>query len=153
MLNLLNNHVPLILLVNIIYRKVRYKTWILYSEFTLYQTKPYRTAGSLYPVLTIIEISCPSKANIYISKCYFTKYYLAKYCKRKKIEIFLGIDFLCVKINLLYKWSYRVIDDLWSIIYYIICTLIRIKNVLIYIAYTYMHCGWIIILLRQYSES
>ena len=51
---------------------------------------------------------------------------------RKIFEIFLGIDFFCVKINLSHKQSHRVTDDLRCITYYIICTLTRIENVLIY---------------------
>ena len=35
-------------------------------------------------------------------------------------------------------------DDLQSITYYIIYTLTRIENVLIYVAHANMHCGWTI---------
>src|SRR2546429_2697401 len=64
--------------------------------------------------------------------------------KGKKFKIFLGIDFFCVKINLSHKQSHRVTDDLRCITYYIIYTLTRIENVLIYVAHAYMHCGWTI---------
>ena len=47
-------------------------------------------------LLGIIEISCPSGANIHINKCYFAKSYSAKCCK-EKIQNILGID-LCVKL-------------------------------------------------------
>jgi hypothetical protein len=50
---------------------------------------------------------------------------------REKIRNILGIDFLCVKIDLSHKQSHRVIDDLRCIIYYIIYTLMRIENVFI----------------------
>ena len=51
---------------------------------------------------------------------------------REKIRNILGIDFLCVKIDLSHKQSHRITDDLQSITYYIIYTLTRIENVLIY---------------------
>ena len=63
---------------------------------------------------------------------------------REKIQNILGIDFLCVKIDLSYKQLHRVIDDLRYIICYIIYTLTRIENVLIYVTHGYMHCGWTI---------
>ena len=50
---------------------------------------------------------------------------------KEKIRNILGIDFLCVKIDLSHKQSHRVTDDLRCITYYIICTLTRIENVFI----------------------
>ncbi len=61
----------------------------------------------------IIEIVSNFKVNIYINKYYFTKYY-----KKKKFEIFLKINFLYMKIILLYKYNF--INNLYSITYYII---------------------------------
>ena len=114
-----------------------------YTFFSLDRTKTQHVYR-YYSTQNIIEISHPSGANIHISKCYSAKYYSAKCCKGKKFEIFLGIDFLCVKINLSHKQSHRVTDDLRSITYYIICTLTRIENVLIYVAHANMHCDWTI---------
>ena len=50
----------------------------------------------------------------------------------------MGIDFLCVKINLSHKQSHRVTDDLRYITYYIIYTLTRIENVLIYASFFFV---------------
>src|SRR5437764_15405940 len=92
-----------------------------------------------YIDIILLGIFRSSEANIHINKCYFAKSYSAKCCK-EKIQNILGIDFLCVKINLSHKQSHRVTDDLWCITYYIIYTLTRIENVLIYdIIHAYMH--------------
>src|SRR2546421_11703435 len=92
-----------------------------------------------YIDIILLGIFHPSGANIHINKCYFAKSYSAKCCK-EKIRNILGIDFLCVKINLSHKQSHRVTDDLRCITYYIIYTLTRIENVLIYdIIHAYMH--------------
>ena len=91
-------------------------------------------------LLGIIEIFRSSRANIHINKCYFAKSYSAKCCKEKIWNI-LGDRFMC-EIILSHKYSFT--DDLRSITYYIICTLTRIENVLIYVAHANMHCDWTI---------
>ena len=80
----------------------------------------------------MIEIACNFRANIHISKYYFTKY------KGKNLKYF-GNQFMCEIISS-HKHSFT--DDLQSISYYIIYTLTRIENVLIYVAHAYMHWPW-----------
>ena len=84
-----------------------------------------------YIDIILLGIFRPFGANIYINKCYFAKSYSAK-CKNSK---YFGDRFMC-EIILSHKYSFT--DDLQSITYYIICTLMRIKNVLIYAPFFFM---------------
>ena len=83
-------------------------------------------------LLEIIEVVRLSRANIHISKCYSAK------CCKEKIQNILGDRFMC-EIILSHKHSFT--DDLWTITYYIIYTLTRIENVLIYVAHAFIHYG------------
>src|SRR6266496_2457343 len=111
----------------------------IYELFSLDRRKTWQCYIDIIILLGIIEIVCHSRANIHISKCYSAKNYLAKCYKRKNLKYFWELIFLYVKINLSHKQSYRITDDLWCITYYIIYTLTRIENVLIYIIHAYMH--------------
>ena len=81
--------------------------------------------GNICSAQNIIEIVRHSGANIHV---------ILLNVVRKKFEIFLGDRFMCEIISS-HKHSFT--DDLQSITYYIIYTLTRIENVLIYVAHAF----------------
>ena len=89
----------------------------------------------------MIEIACNFRVNIHINKYHaISLNVILLNVVRKKFKIFWD-RFMC-EIILSHKYSFT--DDLRSITYYIIYTLMRIENMLIYVAHANMHCDWTI---------
>ena len=90
----------------------------------------------------MIEIACNFGVNIHINKCHaISLNVILLNVVRKKFKIFWGIS---LSVKLFCRTSNSRTDDLRSITYYIICTLTRIENMLIYVAHANMHCDWTI---------